>query len=162
MDYKYIEQLIDRYFECDTTLEEEQILRTFFSQENVPVSLLQYRELFSAHTFAKQQESLPADFDSRILAMIGEQSDKDNSREPLRVMARRVSISRRLRPLYKAVAMVAVVLAIGQAAQMPYSTAEQEQREDFARSVEMLQRIQKDQNTVAQGDTVTAIEELKN
>ena len=33
MDYKYIEQLMDRYWECETSLEEEQILRTFFSQE---------------------------------------------------------------------------------------------------------------------------------
>ena len=36
MDYVYIEQLIDRYFEAATTLEEERILRAFFSQRDGP------------------------------------------------------------------------------------------------------------------------------
>ena len=36
MDYVYIEQLIDRYFEAATTIEEERILRAFFSQRDVP------------------------------------------------------------------------------------------------------------------------------
>ena len=31
MDYKYINQLLDRYWKCETSLEEEEILRTFFS-----------------------------------------------------------------------------------------------------------------------------------
>jgi len=47
MDYKYIEQLLERYWECATTLEEEQILRTFFSQKDVPVVLLPYKDLFT-------------------------------------------------------------------------------------------------------------------
>ena len=29
MDYKYIEQLLDRYFRAETTLQEEQILKAF-------------------------------------------------------------------------------------------------------------------------------------
>lgn len=39
MDYKYIEQLLERYWECETSLEEENILRTFFSQDNIPGDL---------------------------------------------------------------------------------------------------------------------------
>ena len=46
MDYKYIEQLLERYWQCETSLEEESELRTFFSQEKVPAHLLQYRDLF--------------------------------------------------------------------------------------------------------------------
>lgn len=157
MDYKYIEQLLERYFECETSLAEEQILRAFFAQENVPVRLLPYRSLFQEQTFAKNEESLSADFDQRILSMIGE----ENLKEPIHVKAHKVSMNRRLRPLYKAAASVAVVLAIGQAAQMPYNDAETEQREDMARSIEMLQRIQKDQNTVAQGDTAKAIQNIQ-
>ena len=41
MDYKYIEQLLESYFDCRTTLQEEQILRSFFSQEDVPAHLIQ-------------------------------------------------------------------------------------------------------------------------
>ena len=47
MDYKYIEQLLERYFQCETTLKEEEILRTFFSQEDVPVWLVKYQTLFT-------------------------------------------------------------------------------------------------------------------
>ena len=157
MDYKYIEQLLERYFECETSLEEEQILRAFFAQENVPVRLLPYRQLFTEQTFAKNEEALGADFDSKILSIINEEKAK----EPTHVKARKVTLSHRLRPLYKAVACVAVVLAIGQAAQMPYNDAEAEQRKDMARSIEMLQRIQKDQNTVAQGDTAKALQKIQ-
>ncbi len=151
MDYKYIEQLLDKYFECQTTLEEEQILRAFFAQENVPAHLLQYRELFVSQAFGKNAESLGTDFDERILSIIGAEKKKE---EVKHVVARKVSLNKRLRPLYKAAACVAVVLAIGQAAQMPYYKSEAEQQESLARSLEQLQQIQKDKNAVAQGDTV--------
>lgn len=151
MDYKYIEQLLDKYFECQTTLEEEQILRAFFAQENVPAHLLQYRELFVSQAFGKNAESLGTDFDERILSIIGAE---DKEKEVKHVVARKVSLNKRLRPLYKAAACVAVVLAIGQAAQMPYYKSEAEQQESLARSLEQLQQIQKDKNAVAQGDTV--------
>ena len=46
MDYKYIQQLLDRYWQGDTSIEEENNLRQFFIQPNVPDELLQYRALF--------------------------------------------------------------------------------------------------------------------
>ena len=58
------------------------------------------------------------------------------------------------KPLWRAAACVAVVLALGQAAQMPYTDKEQEQQEQMARTLEMLQNVQQDQNTVAQSDSV--------
>lgn len=42
-----IEELIDRYFEGQTSCEEERELRSFFTQENVPESLQVYRPLLS-------------------------------------------------------------------------------------------------------------------
>ena len=47
MDYKYIEQLLERYWQCETSLEEESELRSFFSEEEVPAHLLRYKELFN-------------------------------------------------------------------------------------------------------------------
>lgn len=148
MDYKYIEQLLDRYFDCETSLGEEQVLRAFFAQENVPVSLLPYREIFLEQTSAKE-EALGSDFDQRILAIIDEQ--KAQKPEPVKVKARIVKMSSRLRPLYKAAACVAIVLAIGQAAQMPYS-AQRAEQENIARSLQKPD-IRKDENAVAQGDS---------
>jgi hypothetical protein len=53
MDYKYIEQLLERYWECETTLQEEAILRAFFSQPEmpeVPEDIRKYRALFVCET----------------------------------------------------------------------------------------------------------------
>jgi hypothetical protein len=47
MDYKYIEQLLERYWACETTLQEEAILRAFFSQEEIPEGLRKYQALFT-------------------------------------------------------------------------------------------------------------------
>ena len=147
MDYKYIEQLLEKYFECDTTLEEEQILRAFFAQQNVPIRLLPYRQLFTETARSKKEETLGSDFDNRILAIISEQE----SREPRRVKARIVTMQRRLRPLYKAAACVAVVLALGQAAQMPY-TGDSEEQENIARTISKP-NIMKQENTPWQRPT---------
>lgn len=147
MDYKYIEQLLDRYFECETTREEEQILRAFFAQENVPVRLLSYKTIFTETAASKAEERLGEDFTQRILDIVAEEQ-KD---QPLRVKAIKVSMQRRLRPIYKAAACVAVVLALGQAAQMPYESNDAES-ENFARSLEKP-AIQQDANTVAKSDS---------
>ena len=46
MDYKYINQLLDRYWKAETSLEEEEILRAFFSQDELPAELKPYQALF--------------------------------------------------------------------------------------------------------------------
>jgi len=103
MDYKYIEQLLDRYWECETTLEEEQILRSFFSQKDVPARLLPYQELFSFGSEFKEEMHLDDDFDNRLLEQV----------EQAPVRAKRISLWGRIRPLYKAVASVAIIITIG-------------------------------------------------
>ena len=73
MDYKYIEQLLERYWQCETTLQEEAILRTFFSQPeaaDIPENLRKYRDLFVCET--EREAPLGDDFDTRILEKIGE------------------------------------------------------------------------------------------
>ena len=109
MDYKYIEQLLDRYFDCLTTLEEEQILRSFFSQEDVPAHLMQYRELFAYETEQKN-ETLGEDFDARMLSIIEEEA-KVSSDKPI------YSIRRHLAPFFRAAAIVAVIISIGNIAE---------------------------------------------
>jgi hypothetical protein len=103
MDYKYIEQLLDRYFECETTLQEEQILKAFFAQgtDGMPEHLAQYAPLFEE---LGRKDTLGSDFDDRIIAMTKEQTI---------VKARVVSLKERLRPLFAAAAMVAIILTLG-------------------------------------------------
>lgn len=112
MDYKYIDQLLERYWQGDTSIEEEDILRTFFSQKDVPTHLLRYKDLFCYEQSEKGKEALGDDFDSRILAMID---------EPVPVKARRITMTHRLMPLFKAAAVVAIILTLGNAAQRSFT-----------------------------------------
>ena len=69
MDYKYIEQLLERYWDAETTLEEESILRTFFSQKDIPAEMEPLRALFTDEACG---QTLGDDFDVRMLEMISE------------------------------------------------------------------------------------------
>lgn len=115
MDYKYIEQLLERYWECETTLQEEAILRQFFAQEDVPSHLMCYRDLFAAE-HAIVSEHLSEDFDQRMMQLI-EESDALHAEKEDVVQARRIKFSYRLRPLFKAAAVVAMVLSVSLAVQ---------------------------------------------
>ena len=72
-----IEELIDRYFEGQTSCDEERELRRFFTQENIPESLQVYRPLFACldqEAKAFQKESIPAkklSFRRRFIYMTG-------------------------------------------------------------------------------------------
>ncbi|MBQ8711607.1 MAG: pyruvate ferredoxin oxidoreductase [Prevotella sp.] len=125
MDYKYIEQLIERYFQCETTLKEEEILRTFFSQEDVPVWLAKYQTLFNYE--AQREQALGDDFEERVLTLI-------EQKEP--VKARVLTMTQKLKPLFKAAAIVAIVLTLGNAAQAPWDRGWDNPREEYARFVE--------------------------
>lgn len=106
MDYKYIEQLLERYWQCETSLEEEDILRTFFRQEDIPVQLLRYKNLFT-YEQAQKEVGLNEDFDAKVLLKI---------EKPV-VKARRLTPVSRFIPLFKAAAVVAVMLSLGTVAQ---------------------------------------------
>lgn len=102
MDSKYIEQLLKRYWQCETSLEEEAQLRAFFSGSDVPAHLLRYKELF-VYGQLQQEVRLGEDFDARVLAEI----------EAPVVKAKRLTLAARFIPLFKAAAVVAVILSLG-------------------------------------------------
>ena len=138
MDYKYIEQLLERYWEGETTLQEESILRTFFSQPDmpeVPENIRKYRVLFVCEM--QKEEPLGEDFDARILEQIGEAP-----------VAKTVSLKDRLMPLFKAAAIVAIILTLGNAAQAPWDIWEDPRgayvkaQQELADTVNVLTTIQ--------------------
>ena len=106
MDFKYIEQLIGRYFNADTTLEEEQILRQFFQQTEIPAHLQQWAPLFKAER-TWSNTHLDDSFDERILRMTGE----------VHVQARRITLTQRLRPLLRVAALLVIAAGVGIAVQ---------------------------------------------
>jgi len=145
MDYKYIEQLLESYWQGQTTLQEEAILRSFFSQTNLPQELRKYQPLF---TYEKE-EPLGDDFDARILNIIGD--------EP---KAKTFSLTSRLMPLFKAAAIVAIILTLVNAAQAPWNYGWDNPKDEYARyhlrqqsdSVSLLNPVQAE----AMSDSATA------
>ena len=113
MDYKYIEQLMERYWNAETTLEEESILRTFFRQENIPAEMEPMRALFADEA---SHQTLDDDFDARMLQMVNEEG------APKSIKAREVTLTQRLMPLFKAAAVVAIILTLGGALQAPWDS----------------------------------------
>ena len=111
MDYKYINQLLERYWRCETSVEEESILRAFFSQEVIPAELKRYQPLFAYAEQETEQNVLGDDFDEKLMASI-EQA------EP--VKARIITMPQRMKPLFKAAAVVAIMLTLGDAVQVPF------------------------------------------
>ena len=110
MDYKYIEQLMERYWAAETSLEEESILRTFFSQKDIPAEMEHLRPLFTDDAVGQM---LDDDFDAHIMQAIGDEHV---------VKAREVSLTQRLMPLFKAAAVVAIILTLGGALQAPWDS----------------------------------------
>ena len=125
MDYRYIEQLMERYWNAETSQEEESILRTFFSQKDIPAEMEYLRPLFVDEAVG---EKLDDDFDARILAMIGQETNEALTSHPSPlnsetvVKAREVSLTQRLMPLFKAAAVVAIILTLGGALQAPWDS----------------------------------------
>jgi len=65
MDSKIIHQLLEKYWEGETSLQEEASLRAFFNQEEVPKEFANVQPLFQF--FKKEQEAyLDSDFEKRL------------------------------------------------------------------------------------------------
>lgn len=115
MDSKRVEQLLARYWQCETSVEEEAELRRFFCEDDVPEQLLRYKPLFQYQQL-QQEERLGSDFDSRVLAAI------EDLEEVPHVKARRVTLATRLIPFFKAAAVVALALLLGDVARHTFLT----------------------------------------
>lgn len=114
MDYKYIEQLLARYWDCETSQEEEEILRSFFRQKEVPAHLRRYQSLF-LYQIEEKETGLSDDFDAHILAQV---------EKPV-VKAIRLTVRARLMPLYKAAATIAVLFVMGSVMQRSLQSEEE-------------------------------------
>ncbi len=55
MESDKVEKLLEKYFGATTTVAEEQLLRTYFSQESVATHLEQYAPMFQYVTNAKEE-----------------------------------------------------------------------------------------------------------
>lgn len=72
MGHEWIEQLLERYFEGETNLSEEQQLREYFQGSDLPAHLLPYQPLFRYFAEEQAQHQLGSDFDEKLLGQLRE------------------------------------------------------------------------------------------
>ncbi|MEZ4988008.1 MAG: hypothetical protein R2795_23765 [Saprospiraceae bacterium] len=65
MDANNIRQLLDRYFQSETTRAEEALLKDYFQQSDIPADLAEYRPLFNFWVQERQQQT-SADFNQKM------------------------------------------------------------------------------------------------
>lgn len=69
MDSKKLEELLQKYWDCETSLEEEQQLREYFRSEKVPEQMKEAASLF--HYFEQQKNnSVNEQFDKTLLGQL--------------------------------------------------------------------------------------------
>ena len=101
-----------------------------------------YQALFSYEMGEAKQETLGDDFDQKMMAMIEDEYTKEPNK------AKVVSLTERLKPLFKAAAIVAIFLTLGNAAQVPF--------QDKANDVENVGYTKSNKGvSVAMGDSAT-------
>lgn len=69
MIYDRINDLLDKYWVCATTVEEEKELRRFFSEENIPPEWQPYQAWFQSEQ-VENLSPLGVDFDLRVMEKI--------------------------------------------------------------------------------------------
>jgi len=67
MDSKHIEHLLEKYWACETSLEEENELKDFFNQEEIPEHLLPHAPLFKYLKEESSNPTLDEYFDQEVL-----------------------------------------------------------------------------------------------
>jgi hypothetical protein len=81
MELIKIEELLEKYFDRNSNEKEEQVLKNYFSQENVAEHLVPYQALFGFFAEAKQLES------TRILQLETFKIQRKNRRFAMSVAA---------------------------------------------------------------------------
>lgn len=81
MDFDKIQELLNKYWNCETSLEEEQQLRRYFQGEGIPEQLKETESLFRYFEFQKKK-SLRDDvaFDTKVLRRLNKSKQTPSTR----------------------------------------------------------------------------------
>ena len=70
MDFKDIEQLLEKYWNCETSLEEEKQLREYFLREDIPAQWKEASELFRYFEHQKADRLTGDAFDEEVIGKV--------------------------------------------------------------------------------------------
>lgn len=87
MEYKEIERLLNRYLEGETTLEEEALLKAYFSEPGIKVKHAEMQEMFQYFDVAKQHSAPPLDITTELNEVIAKELKKESGNRFRRVYA---------------------------------------------------------------------------
>ena len=76
MENRRIKDLLEKFYDGQTSLSEEQILKEFFQQESVPIEFQVDRDVFLLFLESSTSEILGEEFDEQILEMINAQENQ--------------------------------------------------------------------------------------
>lgn len=102
MQNEYIDRLLQRYWNCETTVAEEQELRDFFSREDLPEAWQPYAPLFH-YVREEQAVTLSDGFEERLIAAIDQEAEEDKKYITIRIFA----------PLLRVAASVLLIVGLG-------------------------------------------------
>ena len=80
MELKKIEHLLAKYYDGNTSIEEEARLKSFFEQEAIPTYLEQDKEMFLYYARGKEEE-YPDDLEQNILEVLENEESRESSKE---------------------------------------------------------------------------------
>lgn len=90
MDSKIIDQILDKYWEGETSLQEEAQLREYFAQDDVPAKYDSIKPMFQF--FKQEQEAyLNGDFDERLSSKLKAVEKQEPKAKSLTFYIRRVA-----------------------------------------------------------------------
>jgi hypothetical protein len=135
MNYNDIRQILDRFYDGETSLDEEKRLREFFNQNEVPEGFRDEKLMFQTLYEAQLEEVLDQQFDEKILNRIEHASS-------------RVTRMRLIYSLSSVAAVAILLLAVwmgGFFNPQPYGTIDNPQLA-FAQTRKALQKVSKNLN----------------
>lgn len=91
MDSERIKKLLDRYWECETTLEEEKELREYFASNSIDDQFKDVAPLFQFYKNEKDVAGLDGIFDQEILDQITNKETAEPKRGKLVIMLANIS-----------------------------------------------------------------------
>ena len=101
-EYEPIRFLLNKYWNCETSLEEEKKLRDFFSGEDIPEDLQPYAPHFRYCKESRNSIRLGNDFDKKLETAI-RQKEKEKQYITIRIFA----------PALKIAASIAIIITLG-------------------------------------------------
>ena len=99
---EYIDRLLQTYWNCETTVAEEQELRDFFSQDDLPAAWQPYASLFT-YIREEQAVTLSDGFDERLKAAMDKETNVTKKYITIRIFA----------PLLRVAASVLLIAGLG-------------------------------------------------